>query len=591
MAKLRVVFLIFLFGFLFFAVHAKAGNFLQNQTRKLQDSAVSLSVQKPEIAWESARRVLLIPDATFSNGQKVEFFRKLAADFQDSGHYKEAYYCLKTADSLSKIRVQTESLPTLNTGKGWLGTLFYVFLSGFALFIFFVYYSLHTKKIQWQKLKSEHEQLVREEKNLQADLEKKIKEENRDLLQKLDDIKQEELEIKSSLQKLEKTSYLRNAFIANLGFDVRTSLNGIIGFANMLETELAVQENRDLYIFASSIAKSGSRLLRLLNNVIDLSAIEARSMEVNNASYALAPVIKRVYQKFVDQAKDKNLIFKIKLEEGLPSVFADEKALEKVLDQITDNAIRYTDLGFVTLSAYHLPEKETNVIEVKDNGPGMDRKVKQLIMSGVDPEATELVNYGIGTGIGLKLARKLMLLMRGKMEIITNRGEGTIVQIYLPCSERVATVASVETTPVRETDVVEFSEKLDLFVLEDDRMNRLILEKMLRKLGDVELAVDGADCLKKVAESVSSKHYYQAMIFDINLPDEWDGVQLMKEIRRKYPQYRRIPFIAQTAYAMEGDKERFLAEGFDSYLSKPIDRNELFAVIQQQLDIYSIKKK
>lgn len=566
-----------------------ASRILQHQS--LQDSAVNLSVQQPEAALNAARKVLLIPDATFSKQQKEAFFRKLASDFHQSEHFKEAYYCLKIADSISSVQVAKKAVIAKPEGQNGAALVFYIVLVAFLLLIFYAYFHLHRKGVRLIQLKSENEKLSREQKSLKSDIEDDIKKENQEIRQKLDELKNREVDLKSSLQKVERSAYLRNAFIANLGFDVRTSLNGIIGFAGMLETELAVKENRDLYIFASSIGKSGTRLLRLLNNVIDLSALEAGSMEVKNAPYSVALVMQRIYNKFSEQAKDKGLIFKMKVENDLPSVFTDDKALEKVLDQITDNAIRYTDLGFVTLSAYPLPEKEMIVIEVKDNGPGMDRKVRQLIVSGGDRSVSDLVNYGTGTGIGLKLAWKLLHLLHGKLELITNKGEGTIVQVYLPCSEQAAAVSEREAAPVMDADEVEFSEKLDLFVLEDDRMNRLILENMLKKLGDIQTAVDGADCLKKVGDAVADGHYYQVMIFDINLPDEWDGVQLMKKIRADYPAYRNIPFIAQTAYAMEGDKERFLAEGFDSYLSKPIDRNELFGVIRQQLEIYYNKIK
>lgn len=594
MLKMRGLFIIFLSALLFL-VQDQANSQQKEQgidtTVVTQENILKLTADQPDQALKEAQKVLLIPDATFSRKQKVAFFQKLAAGFKETNHYKEAYFCLKAVDSLESLPPEQPVVSETASQSNWPVYLFYLFLIVFLLLIVYVYVSLRSRSLKLYKLKSDHEKLLQEQRKLQSDLQEQIAEENDELQKKLDQLKGEELVLKSSLQKMEKSSYLRNAFIANLGFDVRTSLNGIIGFANMLETELAVKENRDLYIFASSIEKSGNRLLRLLSNVIDLSAVEARTMEFNAAPVNLNGVMNRIYQKFSEQARDKNLIFKFKPDEELPAVFADEKALEKVLEQVTDNALRYTDQGFVTLSAYYNADKEMNVVEVKDTGPGMDRKIKQLIFRSVDPETADFVNYGTGTGIGLKLSRRLLMTMYGKMELITNQGEGTIVQIYLPCSEKTAAASSVQDVSVADADVVEFAEKLDMFVLEDDRMNRLILEQMLKKLGDVELAVDGADCLAKVKNSADKGRFHQVMIFDINLPDEWDGVMLMKEIRNKYPEYRNIPFIAQTAYAMEGDKERFLAEGFDSYLSKPIDRNELFTVIQQQMAIYEGRKK
>jgi len=168
-------------------------------------------------------------------------------------------------------------------------------------------------------------------------------------------------------------------------------------------------------------------------------------------------------------------------------------------------------------------------------------------------------------------------------------GTGTTVTIHLPCSEEAVVeeyATDVSAVPEIEVSTADELGKLDIFVVEDDRMNRLILEKMLSSLGNVRLTVDGDDCLNTIAKEASKGHFYQVMLFDINLPGDWDGIKLLKVIREKYPEYRKIPFIAQTAYAMTGDKDRLLKEGFDSYLAKPIDKNELITTIKQQLKIF-----
>ena len=180
--------------------------------------------------------------------------------------------------------------------------------------------------------------------------------------------------------------------------------------------------------------------------------------------------------------------------------------------------------------------------------------------------------------------------MQGRLELISTPGKGTTIRLIIPCSDQavVATEGGPEEEVVAEKEVSTAAElgELDIFVVEDDRMNRLILEKMLTKLGKVKLAVDGDDCMNIINQEAKNGHFFQIMLFDINLPGDWDGVKLLKEIRKKYPEYQHIPFIAQTAYAMAGDKDRFLKEGFDSYLSKPIDKNELITTIKQQLSIF-----
>jgi signal transduction histidine kinase len=299
-------------------------------------AAYRLSSDQPGKALEAAQRVLMMSESTFSKSQKVLFFRRLSVMFENSGHFKEALSCLKTADSLEALKdvVPVQKTQEKQATTRWPVYLFYMMLLVFLLLLVYIFYGMKGRAKLLKTQKYERDDLISEHQNLREELEERINEENRELQQQLDELKQQELTLKTALQKVEKASYLRNAFIANLGFDVRTPLNSIIGFANMLETELAVQENKELYDFASSIAESGNRLLKLLNNVIDLSSLEAHAMNVKQKPVSLAVVMQKVFQQYTEQAKDKGLVFKMKAESDLPPVLADERALEKVLEQI-----------------------------------------------------------------------------------------------------------------------------------------------------------------------------------------------------------------------------------------------------------------
>jgi len=118
-------------------------------------------------------------------------------------------------------------------------------------------------------------------------------------------------------------------------------------------------------------------------------------------------------------------------------------------------------------------------------------------------------------------------------------------------------------------------------------MNRLVLEKILKKSGKLTLAVDGDETLKIIGERYKKGHIFQVMLFDINLPSPWDGIMLMQKIRADYKEYRLVPFIAQTAYAMAGDREKMLESGFDDYIAKPISKNELLTIIKNQLEKFN----
>ncbi|MCF8388206.1 MAG: response regulator, partial [Bacteroidales bacterium] len=138
---------------------------------------------------------------------------------------------------------------------------------------------------------------------------------------------------------------------------------------------------------------------------------------------------------------------------------------------------------------------------------------------------------------------------------------------------------------VGKTDAEAEKGDLNIFIVEDDRMNRLVLVKMLKNMGNIVAAEDGEETLKIISENSKKGLTFDIMLFDINLPAPWDGIKLMEEIKVKYKEYRTIPFIAQTAYAMTGDKERLLEAGFDNYIAKPVNKKELITMIQNQLRI------
>lgn len=552
----------------------------------LKKAAMKFYRTNPAAAIDFALQYEKLSEQEASVEAKILFFKELSGKFVQIKDYKHALVFYKIADSLQhNSRLPVKEISTKSTGLPASFYLFlFVLLAGIASLIYLFLYmqkSVRTLKQTEQEINRLQEETAKAE----QEINEKLQQQTGALQQELETLHMQELTLKTSLKKVEEANYLRNAFIANLGFDVRTPLNGIIGFANMLETELAIRENSELYEYAANIEKSGARLLKLLDNVIDLSSLESNTLVLKIKPVALDMIITRVFEQYKTEANNKKLIFKSKISSELNTALTDEKGLEKALMQIVDNAIKYTEKGFVTISASYAEETDMDVIEIKDNGPGISPdKQKYLFEPGLSKDI-----HNEGTGIGLKLAKKYIEMMKGSLLLESVPGKGTTVTIHIPCSEKaVVEEQEILTEPVGEVEVSTAAElgDLDIFVVEDDRMNRIILEQMLKKLGRVKLTVDGDDCMNTITKEAANGHFYQVMLFDINLPGNWDGINLLKVIREKYPEYRKIPFIAQTAYAMSGDKDRLLKEGFDSYLAKPIDKNELISTIKQQLKIY-----
>ena len=559
--------------------------FPENQNpQSLEKAILDLYARKPDSALLLERLLVQLPEDKLPLQKKIDFSKSLSEKYKKLGFFKPAYYSLAIADSLKTLLSvpRTKSVP----GTDNLPALFYLFvivaLAGSAWLVYL--FSVTRKSANTlSNMQKEAVRLQNEIKQAEQKINDILEQQAAPVRKELETLRRREADLKAELKKTEEANYLRNTFIANLGFDVRTPLSGIIGFANMLETELALKENKELYDYAASIEKSGAQLLKLLDNVIDLSALESNRLVLKIKPVAPQKIVQKVYDQYKPEAENKSLIFKSKTDKDLNTVLADETGLEKALVQIVDNAIKYTEKGFVTLAAFYAEESDTVVIDVKDNGPGIPPEKRAYLFDTAPPEEVKE-----GTGIGLRLAKKYIEMMKGSLFLESVPGKGTTVTIHLPCSEEavVEEGPGPEMPPEIEVTTAADLGDLDIFVVEDDRMNRLILEKMLKPLGKVTLTVDGDDCLNTITREAEKGHFFQVMLFDINLPGDWDGIKLLKTIREKYPEYQKVPFIAQTAYAMAGDKERLLKEGFDSYLAKPIDKNELITTIKQQLSIF-----
>ncbi len=396
-----------------------------------------------------------------------------------------------------------------------------------------------------------------------------------------------EFELKKTLKKAEDANYLKNAFLGMVSHEIRTPLNGIIGFSSLLETELSMMENKEMYEYAEGIQQSGDRLLNLLNNIIDISKLEANDIEMELFPCKIDEIIDNVFELFSFAANEKGLAFKSKLSE-VPKVIADNGKLMRVIHVVVDNAIKYTQTGFVNLTASFVPDTNEVLVRVKDTGKGMDAEYQKHLFEAFRQESSGMGRPFQGAGLGLPLAKRLLTLMNGRIEINSMLNVGTTVDIYVPCEQKAPEEQIIRT---KATSLTIQDGKLDIFIVEDDRMNRMVLQKILHKSGQLTMAVDGDETMKIVGERHKKGHLFQVMLFDINLPSPWDGILLLKAIREKYPDYRYIPFIAQTAYAMAGDREKMLEAGFDDYLAKPINKNELITIIKNQLEKFKALRK
>ncbi len=413
-------------------------------------------------------------------------------------------------------------------------------------------------------------------------LEENISNRTKDLQEEVEERRNTDVKLKIALKKADEANYLKNSFLANMSHEIRTPLNGIIGFSSLLLTELSFLENEELYEYAKGIQNSGDRLLHLLNNILDISRIEANDLELSLKPCSIPDVVKNVVALYTFKANEKGLKLNVKSND-VPKAIADETSLNKVLTDIVDNAVKYTEKGFINILTEYDSETSRLIIRIKDTGIGIDPAYKEHLFEAFRQESLGYSREYQGAGLGLPLAKKIIDMMGGQIEIESEKGIGTTVTIYLEESGKKPEAKTPVKTEIKPSITGAPEKEPEIFLVEDDRMNRLVLRKMLDKFGKLVIAVDGDETLKLIEKYYDEGKIFEVMLFDINLPTPWDGILLMKEVKKRWKEYRKIPFIAQTAYAMAGDKERLLEAGFDDYISKPVNQNTLIYAIKNQL--------
>lgn len=417
----------------------------------------------------------------------------------------------------------------------------------------------------------------------EVEMEQRVNEKTLVIKEEYDEKRERDLILKKALKKAEDANFLLNSFLSNVSSEIRTPLNNIIGFSSLLEAELSILENKELFDYAHAVLESGDRLLHLLNNIIDISRVESNDFTLKPIPCALNGIVANTIQVYLFQANKKKL--KLNFKPGdIPEAIADENGLSKVLSIILDNSIKFTEQGFINISTDYYHERNLISIRIKDTGTGIDPAFLPELLAPFKSETTGFSKEGKGTGLGLPLAKSLLEMMQGILEIQSERGVGTTVTLFLRAHSANTEEASAPDQEHKKK--ARGLHDLEIFIVEDDMMNKLVLTEMTKALGRVIAAVNGDETLSIIKKRAAENKFFDIMLFDINLPPPWDGIKLMQEIRKTWKQYRSVPFIAQTAYAMAGDREKLLEAGFDDYISKPINQHQLYSIMKNQLNKY-----
>lgn len=462
-----------------------------------------------------------------------------------------------------------------------LSTLFSGLILLLALGLLVLLYTKHRKKISRINIELyTHEQALKESKPVQAIkaemVDERIKSRISALQMELQQRDEMDKELKAALEKAEKANYLKNAFLSNMSHEIRTPLNGILGFSTLLENELALLENKDLFEYANMIMQSGERLLHLLNNIIDISSLEANHNETQLQKADLQAILNELIPEYQVKAKEKDI--RIVTDLSTAHALIDESSFKRMLVELLDNALKYTDKGYIKIML--TKDKSEALISIKDTGIGIDQAYMPYLF---DPFRQESLGYSRqyqGAGLGLPLAKRMIENMEGRIDIFSEKAKGTEVKIWLKGLEaepkQVSASQEVKQSPTSENIL----NGKYILIIEDDAASSKMLDKMLGRHADVILASNGDQAVDEISKSVEQNKLFDLILFDINLPAPWDGIKLLHYIKSNFKAYQYVPAVAQTAYAMIGDEEEFLNAGFTSYISKPIQQKELFNVLR-----------
>lgn len=398
------------------------------------------------------------------------------------------------------------------------------------------------------------------------------------------DIEQTEnniININKANKKEEEANYMKNVFLTNVSNEIRNPLNGILGFANLLKTDMAQLGRDDLYEFSDNISQSGESLLKILNDIIDISSIDAEDINFNLAPCNLKEIISDSISNYKNLANDKGI--EIINDNNINySVLSDKETLYRIFNSVIDNSVRFTDKGYIRIAISI--DNNNIIIKIKDTGVGIDSSYIPMVF---EPYRRESLGYSIkyqGAGLSLPLAKKALNLMKNDIIIESEKGMGTTVIITLKkTDERKFEKPKLE-KPKTKSDTSPWYQK-NILLVEDDKINQILFTKLLVGCNNLLICGSGEETLDKLNEMLIDQINIDFILMDINLPGEYNGISLMHKIKKEWSVFTDIPFIAQTAYAMSNEREKFIDEGFDEYISKPIKKTELENVVEKVLNL------
>jgi signal transduction histidine kinase/FixJ family two-component response regulator/HPt (histidine-containing phosphotransfer) domain-containing protein len=380
--------------------------------------------------------------------------------------------------------------------------------------------------------------------------------------------------LNESEAKVRETARVKENFMANMSHEIRTPLNAILGFTNLMK---ARNPNQEMNVFVNSIEKAGENLLVIVNDILDISKIEAGMMRIESTPFSVRGMLHSIETLFRERVKEKSLLLSTFVDDGVPDTLAgDATRLTQILVNLLSNAIKFTDKGkvIVRVSGYGVKD---NIIQlgfsITDTGIGIEKdKISTIFDRFQQAEDSITRKYG-GTGLGLSIVKDLVTLQKGEISVESEVGRGTTFLFVIPyqiSAEQFTFKKTEHADLMKDTD----TSGINILIVEDNELNQSLLSHLLTGWGlSFDIASNGLEAL----QALQSKKY-SLVLMDIQMP-EMDGYTAARQIRKELK--LDIPIIAMTAHALAGEREKCMSYGMNEYISKPLKEQELFRLISR----------
>ena len=372
----------------------------------------------------------------------------------------------------------------------------------------------------------------------------------------------------------EKANRAKSDFLSSMSHEIRTPLNAIVGFSECIITDKTLDEAKE---DAANVVMASNNLLEIVNGILDISKIEANKMEIINKNYSLLPEINSLAKLMIPRIGDKDLVLKTHFATDIPGVmYGDIGKVKQIITNILTNAVKYTEKGSIDFSVNCINKDNicSLVISVEDTGRGIrPDKIDSLFtkFNRLDEDRNTTIE---GTGLGLAITKALVDMMGGKIVVQSKYGEGSKFTVYL--NQKIVELYSKEEEKKEDSTLASYHGS-HVLVVDDNDLNLKIIDKLLKKYNIMTtLVASGQNCL----DLINDHEYFDLILMDDMMP-EMNGKETFAKL--KEIEGFKTPVVALTANALSGMKEQYLKLGFNDYLAKPINKDELDEVLKKYL--------